>query len=341
MFVEFAKDWCQNVELVSYQNQQASGFAEFVLSLNNFRGSMIRIEKLTKQFGQLVAVNQLDLEVKQGETLGLLGPNGAGKTTAISMMVGLLRPDSGSVCVGDKGGISGDPTQPAIRKLIGVAPQSLALYEELTARENLQFFGRLYGLAGAKLKKRTEWALDFSKLQDRKNDRVGEFSGGMKRRLNIAVGLIHEPQILLLDEPTVGVDPQSRNHIFECIEQLHDAGLTLIYTTHYMEEAQRLCDRVAIMDHGRLLALDTVEGLIATQGGASVVEAELKPGIGHENVPAGLGTVIDHCLRFESERPLDEIANLTSNGVQFQTLKISQPDLESVFLTLTGRSLRE
>ena len=302
---------------------------------------MIEVQNLTKRYGKLVAVNGLDLKVNQGETLGLLGPNGAGKTTAISMMVGLLRPDSGSVVVGDSKNGGGNPMLPSIRKRIGVAPQSLALYEELTARENLQFFGQLYGLGGAKLKERTEWALDFAKLQDRKNDLVGNFSGGMKRRLNISVGLIHEPEILLLDEPTVGVDPQSRNHIFDCIEQLHDAGLTLIYTTHYMEEAQRLCDRVAIVDHGELLALDTVDGLIATKGGASIVEAELKSEEEAAKIPSGLATLIENSIRFESERPLDEIANLTSAGVQFRTLKISQPDLESVFLSLTGRSLRE
>lgn len=293
---------------------------------------------LYKAYGDLVAVGGLSLELKRGEIFGLLGPNGAGKTTMISMLVGLLRPDSGSVMVEYQPGQQGDPLLPIVRRAIGIAPQSLSLYDELTARENLEFFGKLYGLAGKHLKQRVDWSLEFSGLADRQRDRVGTFSGGMSRRLNIAVALIHEPAMLLLDEPTVGVDPQSRNHIFESIEQLKEDGLTILYTTHYMEEARRLCDRVAIVDHGKLLAMDTVDGLIEQYGGRSVVECELKSCPDDVQLP---GRRDGDAIRFESETPLEKVAELTRQGVEFQSLRIAQPDLESVFLSLTGRSLRD
>ncbi len=286
-----------------------------------------------------MAVNDLSFDIGLGETLGLLGPNGAGKSTTINMLVGLIEPDSGAVYLGDSNSASSNPMLASVRQNIGVAPQALSLYEDLTARENLSFFGGLYNLNGYALRDRVDWALDFSELQDRKNDRVSTFSGGMKRRLNIAVALIHDPEILLLDEPTVGVDPQSRNHIFDCIEKLQKQKMTIIYTTHYMEEAQRLCDRVAIVDHGQLLSIDTVDGLINQHGGQSVVEAELK-----QMVPAGVslpGIQEGLSIRFESNDPLEKIAELSSKGVQFQTLQVKRPDLESVFLSLTGRSLRD
>ena len=299
---------------------------------------MIVVDGLRKSYGDNVAVDGLNFEIKRGETFGLLGPNGAGKTTTISMLVGLLRPDEGSVSVALSDSTTGDPCNASVRSTIGIAPQSLSLYDELTAKENLDFFGSLYGLAGSKLRDRVIWSLGFAGLEDRQHDRVGTFSGGMRRRLNIAVALIHEPQVLLLDEPTVGVDPQSRNHIFDSITQLKSEGITLLYTTHYMEEAQRLCDRVAIVDHGKLLALDSVDGLVASHGGSSVVEAEIKSSPENVNLP---GRVEDNSLRFESEKPLEEVTRLTGQGVQFQTLRIAQPDLESVFLSLTGRSLRD
>jgi len=301
-------------------------------------------DKLSKSFGDQVAVDELSFEIHRGETIGLLGPNGAGKTTTISMLVGLIRPDRGSVVIGDSSAktdskvISGDPLRHEVRQLIGVAPQTLSLYDELTAKENLEFFGQLYGLAGSRLKERVQWALSFAELEDRQKGRLGTFSGGMKRRMNIAVALIHEPEILLLDEPTVGVDPQSRNHIFESIRQLQAGGMTILYTTHYMEEAQRLCDSVAIIDHGKLLAQDSVSRLIATYGGASVVTCELNGKPDQMELP---GQLDGDSMRFESDRPLEQVAELTSRGVQFQTLNIAQPDLESVFLSLTGRSLRD
>ena len=299
-------------------------------------GNILSARNLIKSYGDLVAVDGIGIEIRQGETFGLLGPNGAGKTTTISMLVGLLSPDSGEVTV-SVGGNSGSPLDPVYRRHIGIAPQKLSLYDDLTARENLEFFGQLYGLAGEDLNTRVEWCLDFAKLADRQRDRVGTYSGGMKRRINIAVALIHEPRILLLDEPTVGVDPQSRNHIFDCIEHLQAEGMTVLYTTHYMEEAQRLCDRVAIMDHGKLLALDTVPELVKQYGGRSVVTGMISDDGGAE--VSGLTDANE--FRFESQTPLDEVARLSGQGVQFQTLNIAQPDLESVFLTLTGRSIRD
>lgn len=301
-------------------------------------GSIVVADKLQKRYGDLVAVDGLSFQIAAGESFGLLGPNGAGKTTTISMLVGLLSPDSGEVSVTCRDGESGNPLVPSVRHEIGIAPQSLSLYDELTAKENLDFFGQLYGLGGAQLQERVNWCLDFAGLQDRKSDRVETFSGGMQRRLNIAVAIIHEPRILMLDEPTVGVDPQSRNHIFDSITQLKKDGMTILYTTHYMEEAQRLCDRVAIVDNGQLLALDTVDGLISTHGGHSVVQATVASSPNNVDLPEPLE---DGSIRFESDNPLEDVAALTGQGVQFQTLQIARPDLESVFLSLTGRSLRD
>ena len=296
--------------------------------------SKLEVSDLTKQYGQLTAVSNLSLQIRKGETLGLLGPNGAGKTTAISMMIGLLNPTSGEVNIDGQ-----SPVLNPTRRKIGLAPQSLSLYEELTANENLKFFGQLYGLGKTYLQKRIEWALDFAGLQDRRRDRVQSFSGGMKRRLNLACALVHEPEVVLMDEPTVGVDPQSRNHLFECIERLQKQGLTIIYTTHYMQEAQRLCDRVAIMDHGKLLALDTVDNLIQKHGGKSLLLGQLRQPLGpSQQLPGDLQGME---WRLETEDPLLAISQAANLGVDFQSLNITQPDLESVFLSLTGRKLRD
>lgn len=306
------------------------------------KNGIVSASKLVKSYGDHVAVDSLSFDIMPGETFGLLGPNGAGKTTTISMLVGLLRPDGGEVLVRKSakanGVESGSPMDPRFRQLVGIAPQKLSLYEDLTAKENLEFFGQLYGISGAALNERVSWSLDFAKLEDRKNDRISTFSGGMKRRINIAVALIHNPRILLLDEPTVGVDPQSRNHIFDCIEKLQAEGITLLYTTHYMEEAQRLCNRVAIMDHGKLLALDSLDGLVQKHGGRSVVTGTLNGQTDGFEFP---GQLDGNAFRFESDQPLDEVAALSGKGVKFQTLSVTQPDLESVFLSLTGRSLRD
>jgi ABC-2 type transport system ATP-binding protein len=220
---------------------------------------------LRRSFGTLVAVDDVSLRLENGETLGLLGPNGAGKTTTVSMLCGLITPDRGEVKI-DGRALGGD-TDPGKRK-IGLVPQDLALYEELSARDNLKFFGALYGLAGTALEQALASALQLVGLEDRAKDAVKVFSGGMKRRLNLAAGLLHNPDILLLDEPTVGVDPQSRNAIFDNLEQLKSQGKALLYTTHYMEEAQRLADRIVIIDHGKVIATDTVAGL--TRGGGTL-----------------------------------------------------------------------
>lgn len=296
---------------------------------------MLRAHDLTKSFGDIHAVRGVSFELERAEAFGLLGPNGAGKSTTISMLMGALAPDSGEVL------IDGDqrPSSSETRRQIGVAPQQLAIYEELTADENLAFFGRIYGLSGKKLASRIDWGLTLAGLTERRGDRVETFSGGMKRRLNLACGAIHSPRVLLCDEPTVGVDPQSRNHIFESIEALRADGCTLLYTTHYMEEAERLCDRVAIMDHGKILAIGTVDALIAEHGGAAVVELELAhPPPDPSALP---GTLEGKHLRIETEDPLPTVEALSGQGLEIRRLRIDRPDLERVFLRLTGRSLRD
>ena len=226
---------------------------------------MLDIRHLRKSFGPLVAVDDVSFAVERGRLVGLLGPNGAGKTTTVSMIAGLLTPDRGDVLVGGAR-LAGD-TDPKKRR-IGLVPQDLALYDEMSARANLRFFGALYGLSGAALDKAIASALDLVGLADRINDRVSTYSGGMKRRLNLAAGLLHDPDILLLDEPTVGVDPQSRNAIFENLELLKSRGKALLYTTHYMEEVERLADRIVVVDHGRVIADDTLAGLQSRVAGA-------------------------------------------------------------------------
>jgi ABC-2 type transport system ATP-binding protein len=296
---------------------------------------MIQVTGLRKAYGTVVAVDGVSFDIHEGETFGLLGPNGAGKTTTIHLLTGALRPDAGTITVNG----TADPTQLEVRRQVGIAPQALALYDELTAEENLAFLGRLYGLSGTRLRERVAWGLEFAGLAERRAHRIKTYSGGMKRRLNLACALVHDPAVVFLDEPTAGVDPQSRNHIFGDIEALAREGRTILYTTHYMEEAQRLCDRVAIMDHGRVLALDSVEGLISRHGGAAAVEAELEApppeGLGLPGKRDGL------VLRFESDRPFDEAARLVAAGVKFATFRVERPNLEFVFLSLTGRRLRD
>jgi ABC-2 type transport system ATP-binding protein len=296
---------------------------------------MLEVRELRKSFGSIVAVDGVSFDVRDGETFGLLGPNGAGKSTTIGILTGAITPDAGSVRING----TYSPTEAAARMQLGVAPQASALYEELTAAENLTFFARLYRLSGAALRERVDWALEFAGLVERRKHRVKTFSGGMKRRLNLAVALVHDPRTIFLDEPTAGVDPQSRNHLFEAVERLRAEGRTIIYTTHYMEEAQRLCDRVAIMDHGKVLDLDTVPALVDRYGGRSVIKAELQhPPADVAILPAPLDGL---SLRFESERALEDVGRLASAGVAFQSLEVTKPDLETVFLTLTGRRLRD
>lgn len=281
-----------------------------------------------------MAVDDVSFSVRAGEVYGLLGPNGAGKSTTIAAMVGLTKPDGGTIRIN-----GGDPLQPSVRSFIGLAPQALAIYEELSAAANLEFFGKLQGLGGSKLRARIEWALELSGLKDRAKDTVNTFSGGMKRRLNLACALVHDPQVVFLDEPTVGVDPQSRNYIFESVEELKTQGLTVIYTTHYMEEAERLCDRIAIMDNGRILAEGTLAELLQQHGSGSVVFAEFE-----KPIPEPLrsrGEVVGNTLTIRTAQPFKEVAALGSAGNVLRTLRVDQPNLESVFLSLTGRSLRD
>lgn len=296
---------------------------------------MLRLNGLRKRFGELTAVDGIDLEVRPGETLGLLGPNGAGKSTTIKLALGALTPDAGSV---ELAGL-GAPTDPRVRRRLGYAPQDLAIYEELSADENLRFFARLQGLRGPELARAVDAAIDVAGLAERRRDPARGYSGGMKRRLNLACATVHGPTLLLLDEPTVGVDPHSRNHLFDAIEALAAGGTTVVYTTHYMEEAERLCDRVAIVDHGRLLACDTVAALLHAHGGRPVVEVELA-----ETPPPGTslpGPVVDGCLRFVVDEPEMALAELRAKGLSWRSLRVQRADLETVFLDLTGRSLRD
>jgi ABC-2 type transport system ATP-binding protein len=294
---------------------------------------VIEIRDLCKAYGKVTAVDHLSLEVAPGQTFGLLGPNGAGKTTLIHLLTGALRPDTGSIRL--LGGAAA--TDRSVRRKIGLAPQALAIYDGLTAAENLAFFGKLYGLSGTHLRQRIDWALDIAGLRERPGDRVRTYSGGMKRRLNLACALVHDPEVLFLDEPTAGVDPQSRNHLLECISRLAGQGRTIIYTTHYIEEAERVCQHVAIMDHGKVLATDSVDGLIERFGGRSVIEAELAA------PPAEpvAGRVEGNHLHLETEQPFEEVARLAAAGLRFRHLEIVRPNLETVFLSLTGRSLRD
>lgn len=280
----------------------------------------MKFEKVRKCFGKITAVDNLSLEITRGEIFGLLGPNGAGKSTTVHLAVGLLAPDAGSVSIDGLGAAS----SPAIRARIGVAPQVLSLYEILSAEENLAFWGRMYHLRGRRLSDRIRSALEFVGLIDRSRDLVKNYSGGMKRRLNLAAAILHEPELILLDEPTVGVDPQSRNSIFDNILQLKKAGRTIVYTTHYMEEAERLCDRVGIMDHGKMLAVDTVTGLLTRLGAGPVLVAETN---GRE-------------VRIETREPLAELNKLAASA-PVSGFRVERSTLEQVFLNLTGKKLRD
>jgi len=282
--------------------------------------AVLRLEAVHKRYGDVLAVDGLDLEVRAGEIVGLLGPNGAGKTTTVAIATGLLMPDAGRV---DVAGL-GSPARPEARRRLGVAPQALALYETLTGAENLAFFGSLHGLSGRDLDERVGRALAFVGLSERGGGRVATYSGGMKRRLNLAAALVHDPLLVLLDEPTAGVDPQSRNLVFENVLELRHRGRAILYTTHYMEEAARLCDRVAIVDRGRLLAEGTVDDLVARHGGKVVLVAETVSGE----------------VRLETDDPLAELQRLAARE-RVSSFRVERFTLEKVFLQLTGRTLRD
>jgi len=302
----------------------------------------LRVDALVKRFGKVTAVDGITLELRSGECLGLLGPNGAGKSTLIRSIVGRVIPDAGAIT------IFGAPADSsAARNSLGWIPQELALYPRLTCSENLQSFGRYHGLGGAALDQAVARCLGWATLTDRASELVKNLSGGMKRRLNMAAGLIHQPKLVLMDEPTVGVDPQSRNHIFEMIEKLHADGMSLIYTTHYMEEAERLCDRVAIIDHGKIIALGTNAELVRTSfGSRSQVLARFAAA--DERVAAWVtqhgGHAVDGAAQFTIEHPAEIAALLEASskaGLELIDVSIRKPNLESVFLHLTGRELRD
>ena len=302
----------------------------------------LRIDALVKRFGQVTAVDGITLELHGGECLGLLGPNGAGKSTLIRSIVGRVIPDAGTISV-----FGAPADSEAARNALGWIPQELALYPRLTCRENLQAFGRYHGLEGEVLEQAVERCLGWATLTDRAGELVKNLSGGMKRRLNMAAGLIHQPRLVLMDEPTVGVDPQSRNHIFEMIEKLHREGMSLIYTTHYMEEAERLCDRIAIVDHGKIIALGTHAELVHSAfGSRSQVLARFAGA--DDRVATWVtergGQTVDGAAQFTVGHP-SEIASLleasAKAGFELVDVSLHKPNLESVFLHLTGRELRD
>ncbi len=309
--------------------------------------TVLRCEGLVRRFDERIAVDGVSFEISRGETYGLLGPNGSGKTTTISMLSGILTADEGTV------ELAGNRITPAAvnaKSAIGLVPQEIALYQDLTAAENLRFFGRLQRLGGKELAARIDEVLEMVSLRDRANDRIDEFSGGMKRRVNIAVGLLHRPQVLVLDEPTVGVDPQSRNQILSSVEALGIDGLAVLYTTHYMEEAERLCDRVGILDHGRMIAEGTQAELVAGVGDNDliIIEGEHDPSVVEfaRNVVAvataeqtARGIEVTSTDGARTLGPL--LAAFDAHGVDVPGLQLREPNLEAVFLDLTGRALRD
>jgi ABC-2 type transport system ATP-binding protein len=302
---------------------------------------------LRRSYGDRVAVDGVGFSVADGETYGLLGPNGAGKTTTISMVCGLLERDAGEVFVA---GQPVDTTTPQARAAIGYVPQDLAIYPDLTARENLRFFGQLYGLGGGRLAERIDEILAIVELSDRADERTDRFSGGMKRRLNIGLGLLARPQLLVLDEPTVGVDPQSRNAILDSVERFRREGMAVLYTTHYMEEAERLCDRIGIIDEGRLIAEGTRRELVATVGERDRVALEANGDVGAaaEAVAAVDGVEratwredgIDLVV-VDASAALPEILRVVGAHAPVTGVQVAEPNLEAVFLNLTGKALRE
>ncbi len=312
---------------------------------------VLAARNLVRRFGDRTAVDGVSFEVRAGESVGLLGPNGAGKTTTFSMVTGLLRPDSGELLLGGAALVS--DTDP-IKRRLGLVPQDLALYEELDARRNLGFFAAIQGVGRSRIPEAVRSALEFVGLSDRADDRVGTFSGGMKRRLNLAAALLHDPDILLLDEPTVGVDPQSRNAIFDNIAELRRRGKTLLYTTHYMEEVERLCDRVIIIDRGRIVADDSLARLRhrAGTGAGAELRIELEepvpdtlsgtlrdiPGIGFVRIDGRSVQVRVGSLAAGSSEVLGRLAEA---GIGVRSFSAEPPNLEAVFLELTGRSLRD
>lgn len=312
---------------------------------------MLTVSDLRKSFGGMEAVKGISFTVVKGESFGLLGPNGAGKSTVINMMTGLFLPTSGTVHIK---GIDVIKNTKKAQKLVGIVPQEIALYQTMSARENLKFWGRMYDLSGKTLDKSVDEVLDIIGLTDRAKDKVETFSGGMKRRVNIGAAIIHKPELLIMDEPTVGIDPQSRNHILETVKRLNGEGMTIIYTSHYMEEVEYLCKRIGIIDHGNLIALGTLHELRETIGDHSKIVLNLdKKVLNSEIIYQSLtGLLVEKDIHLNDNQLIifhkdpqfilsDLIQSVTKSGTMVTSVDIIEPNLESVFLHLTGRSLRD
>jgi ABC-2 type transport system ATP-binding protein len=312
--------------------------------------SILEVKNLVKQYGDFTAVKGISFDIKEGEIFSLLGPNGAGKTTTISMLSTLYTPTAGDATIAGHS-ITKDPM--AVKQAIGVVPQEIALYEDLTARENLIFWGQMYGLSGKSLTNRVDEVLEQIDLTEKARNRVKTYSGGMKRRVNIGVGLLHKPRLLFMDEPTVGIDPQSRRAILDTVKDLNKQGMTVLYTTHYMEEAQELSDRVGIIDHGELIALGTKKELTQQVGETETLILH----IGENDDPEALAKSLDgvkdvlkasasdHEISVTAHEAEDVLAAVVTKanerGVKIRSIDIREPNLEAVFLNLTGRALRD
>jgi ABC-2 type transport system ATP-binding protein len=312
--------------------------------------SILEVKDLAKSYGDFTAVKGITFDIKEGEIFSLLGPNGAGKTTTISMLSTLYTPSSGEATIGGHS-ITKDPV--AVKRVIGVIPQDLALYEDLTAKENLVFWGQMYGLSGKALNSRVDEVLEQIGLVDKAKNRVKTYSGGMKRRVNIGVGLLHKPRLLFMDEPTVGIDPQSRRAILDTVKDLNKQGMTVLYTTHYMEEAQELSDRVGIIDHGELIALGTQDELTKQVGQTDTLILHISENDDADALANSLkdmpdvleATTIDHEVSIITPSAEDILASVVSKanerGIKIRSMDIREPNLEAVFLHLTGRALRD
>lgn len=312
--------------------------------------SIAQISHLVKNYGDVKAVQDISFDIHEGEIFSLLGPNGAGKTTTISMLSTLYTPTSGDATIGGHS-VTKDPM--AVRGIIGVVPQELALYDDLNARENLVFWGKMYGLNGKGLKERVDEVLEQIGLTDKANMRIKTYSGGMKRRVNIGVGLLHKPRLLFMDEPTVGIDPQSRRAILDSVKDLNRQGMTVLYTTHYMEEAQELSDRVGIIDHGKLIAIGTQAELTRQVGEMDTLRLHVSETDPVDTLVKALQSMpgiqkadqIDHTIDVITANAEEVLAPVIIKaneiGVKIRSVDIQEPDLESVFLHLTGRALRD
>jgi ABC-2 type transport system ATP-binding protein len=312
--------------------------------------SILEVKDLQKNYGDFAAVKGITFNIKEGEIFSLLGPNGAGKTTTISMLSTLYTPTAGDASIGGHS-ISKEPM--AVKQVIGVVPQELALYEDLTARENLIFWGQMYGLSGKSLNSRVDEVLEQIGLVDKAKNQVKTYSGGMKRRVNIGVGLLHKPRLLFMDEPTVGIDPQSRRAILDTVKDLNKQGMTVLYTTHYMEEAEELSDRVGIIDHGELIALGTQDELTKQVGQTDTLILHINENEDTEALAESLKSLdgvleaiaVDHEVSIITPAAEDVLASVVSKanerGIKIRSIDIREPNLEAVFLHLTGRALRD